>query len=365
MLKLKLLICCLWVVAPLLYFSSAYLPAIETSVRAAGGMMIPPNVRANGVQNKTVDFKRDVEPIFKASCLSCHSGEGAQAELRLDSKVTALKGGVSGAAIVPGDSKGSLLMKLVRGEDAGRRMPPGKPLPKEHVDVLARWIDEGANWAASETTAMKGDAPQSAAGGGATGRQPNFVRDIEPIFKASCYGCHAGEKAAGQLRLDARELALKGGISGQVITPGDSEKSRLVHRIRGLHGEARMPLKGEPLSAEQISLVKSWIDTGAEWPENASAKDAKIEKHWAFVAPVRPSVPAVKDAGWIRNPIDNFILARLERENLKPSPEADKATLLRRAKLDLTGLPPTPAEIDSFLADASPEAYEKRVDEFL
>ena len=367
MFKLKLLICCLWVVAPLLYFSSGYLPAIETSVRAAGGMMRASSVGANiTAQNQKINFKRDVEPILKASCYSCHAGAGAQGELRLDSKAMALKGGVSGAAIIPGDSKGSLLVKLVRGEDPTRRMPPGKPLPKERVDTLARWIDEGAHWAESAMAEPK-DAVTQSAGREATAsaQNINFVKDIEPIFKASCYGCHAGEKAAGQLRLDARELALKGGISGQVITPGDSEKSRLVHRILGLHGEERMPLKKEPLTPEQISLVKSWINAGAQWPESASAKDAKLEKHWAFVAPVRPSVPTIKGAGWIHNPIDNFVLAKLERENLKPSPEADKATLLRRVKLDLTGLPPTPAEIDSFIADVSPDAYEKRVDEYL
>lgn len=364
MFKLKLLICCLWVVAPLLYFSGGYFPAIETSVRAAGGRMGAPKASVTA-QNQKVDFKRDVEPILKASCLGCHAGEGAQGELRLDAKATAMKGGASGAAIIPGDSKGSLLIKLVRGEDAARRMPPGKALPKEQVDLLTRWIDEGAEWPEEKAADDRKAVQQVLSGGGsASTQQVDFVKDVQPIFKASCYGCHAGEKPAGQLRLDAKALAMKGGISGQVIIPGDSEKSRLVHRILGLHGEQRMPLKGEPLNPEQIALVRRWIDAGAVWPD-AAAGDAKIAKHWAFVAPARPTVPSVKDTAWVRNPIDNFILARLERENLQPSPEAERATLLRRVKLDLTGLPPAPAEIDSFLADTSTDAYEKRVDEYL
>ncbi|MBA3713978.1 MAG: DUF1549 domain-containing protein, partial [Pyrinomonadaceae bacterium] len=189
--------------------------------------------------------------------------------------------------------------------------------------------------------------------------------DVQPIFQASCYSCHAGEKPKAQLRLDAKTLAMKGGISGPVILPGNSEGSRLVHRVLGLHNETRMPLKGEPLSSAQIAVIRRWIDAGAVWPDDASAAGAKIKTHWAFIAPVRPPLPSIKNRAWVQNPIDRFILARLERERLMPSPAASKQTLARRLSLDLTGLPPTIEEVDRFVADRAPDAYEKLVERLL
>ncbi|MBA3442332.1 MAG: DUF1553 domain-containing protein [Pyrinomonadaceae bacterium] len=191
------------------------------------------------------------------------------------------------------------------------------------------------------------------------------MKDVQPILKTSCYQCHAGEKPKAQLRLDSKMLAMKGGISGPVILPGNGEGSRLIHRVMGLNDEVRMPLKGDPLSAEQIAVLRRWIDEGAVWPDSASAQDAKLEKHWAFVKPVRPSLPPVANKTWSGNPLDRFVLAKLEKEKLTPSPAASKETLIRRLSLDLTGLPPTPVEVDSFLADRSPKAYEKLVDRLL
>ncbi|MEX1223281.1 MAG: DUF1549 domain-containing protein, partial [Pirellulales bacterium] len=140
------------------------------------------------------------------------------------------------------------------------------------------------------------------------------------------------------------------------IVPGRPEHSALLERIASDDEFMQMPPPkgGEPLTAEQIALFKKWIAQGAEYQE-----------HWAFVAPHKPAPPSVKQADWVRNPIDRFILARLEKEGLTPSPEADKTTLIRRATYDLTGLPPTPAEVDAFLADDSPDAYEKLVDRLL
>ncbi len=186
----------------------------------------------------------------------------------------------------------------------------------------------------------------------------DFVRDIQPIFQASCTPCHFGEKPKAELRLDSKTLTLK------LIVPGNSNGSRLVQRVLGANGEKRMPLGREALSAAQIELLKRWIDEGANWPETASVEGG-VKKHWAFVAPIRPAVPNVKNKAWTRNPIDNFILAKLEQENLVPSPEADKITLLRRLSLDLIGLPPTPEEVDAFLKDSSPKAYEKQVERLL
>ncbi len=196
----------------------------------------------------------------------------------------------------------------------------------------------------------------------------DFVRDIQPIFQANCWRCHGEQTAKGQLRLDNKTSAMKGGISGAVILPGNSRESRLLHRLRGEGGEKRMPLGGESLSSAQIELLKTWIEQGANWPESESAvrnpQSAKSQ-HWAFVKPVRPGLPAVKNSAWVRNVIDAFVLARLEKEGLRPSTEADRATLLRRLSLDLIGLPPTIEEVDAFLADKSPNAYEKQVDRLL
>ncbi len=193
----------------------------------------------------------------------------------------------------------------------------------------------------------------------------DFIREIEPIFKSECYQCHSEKKPKGNLRLDARTLAMKGGSSGAAITPGKAADSYLVHRIEGTGGEDRMPLDRPALSPQQIALIRRWIDGGANWPDAAANTSARLEAHWAFVKP-RPMAPAiVHNPAWPKNPIDTFILARLEKEGLQPSPEADRPTLLRRLSLDLIGLPPTPAEVDAFVKDASPNAYDKQVDRLL
>lgn len=192
-------------------------------------------------------------------------------------------------------------------------------------------------------------------------RQVDFVRDIEPIFKNSCYSCHGPEKQSSNLRLDNKQAALAGGLSGKSIVPGKAVESLLFRRVAGLGDDAQMPLKGEKLSLTQVRLIRDWIDQGARWPDELAGATPTAKKHWAYVKPVRHDPPPVQNNSWVRNPIDNFILARLEKEGLQPSPEADKETLIRRASLDLTGLPPSIEEADAFLADASPEAYEKLV----
>jgi mono/diheme cytochrome c family protein len=194
---------------------------------------------------------------------------------------------------------------------------------------------------------------------------PDFTRDIQPILAKSCYGCHGAKAQLGGLRLDSRKLALQGGQSGGTIVPGDHSKSTLYQRIAGIGDQARMPMGGKPLDGSQIDLIKKWLDAGAAWPESGDDAKAEIKKHWAFIPPKRPEPPAVKKVDWSRTPVDRFILAKLENEGLAPSPEAAKATLLRRLSLDLIGLPPTPAELDAFLKDTSPDAYKKQVDRLL
>ncbi len=193
----------------------------------------------------------------------------------------------------------------------------------------------------------------------------DFARDIQPILQTSCYPCHGPKIQMGMLRLDARALAMKGGVSGPVILPGMSERSEIIKRLTNQNPDERMPFRGEPLPGAQIDLIRRWIDEGATWPDSAANAEAKAEKHWAYVKPRRQALPKVKNEGWVRNPIDTFVLARLEKEGLAPAPEASRETLLRRVTLDLTGLPPTIAELDLFLSDTAPNAYERMVDRLL
>ena len=297
----------------------------------------------------SVDFARDVEPLLTTSCFPCHGAAAAQGDLRLDVREAALKGGASGPALVPGHAADSLLVKRVSGQ-AGTRMPIGlAPLSEGQIATLRSWIDQGASWGAA--------APKGAVGA------IDFTAQIQPIFKANCIRCHGPDQQKSQLRLDSRTNALKGGLSGRVILPGKAKDSLLIRRLLGQE-KPRMPFEGTPLPDAQIALLRAWIDAGAPGPNDAAA-DLKVARHWAYVKPERPPLPEVRNGAWVRNPIDAFILARLEKEGLTPSPEAPRETLLRRLSLDLVGLPPTVAEIDAFVADTSPDAYEKAVDRLL
>ncbi|MEP6536071.1 MAG: PSD1 and planctomycete cytochrome C domain-containing protein [Bryobacteraceae bacterium] len=200
--------------------------------------------------------------------------------------------------------------------------------------------------------------------GGTLQAQVDFTRDVQPIFAKSCYGCHGAKKQMGGLRLDSKAPALAGGQSGKSIQPSKASESTLYQRVAGIGDQARMPMGGK-LEPAQIATIKDWIDQGAIWPDGAGTEVTAIKKHWAYIPPQRPAMPAVSDSHWVANPIDAFILAKLDKEGLKPSPEADKTTLLRRLSLDLIGLPPTISEIDAFLKDKSKNAYEKQVDRLL
>jgi hypothetical protein len=200
----------------------------------------------------------------------------------------------------------------------------------------------------------------------ATERGVDFARDVKPILETSCVSCHGPAKQRGGLRLDSREDAMKGGNGGPVIEPGKST-SRLLARVAGLGGEQPMPPKGKvPLTAEQIGHLRAWIEQGAKWPADGGTIAAVVKSdHWSYQPIKRPEVPAVKNKAWVRNEIDAFVLARLEKEKIEPSPEVDRLTLLRRVYLDLIGLPPTVEEIDEYLKDARPDAYERLVDKLL
>ena len=191
----------------------------------------------------------------------------------------------------------------------------------------------------------------------------DFAKQIQPILKDNCYKCHGEEKKKGGLRLDNKADALKGGDNGLVIVPRDSAKSPLYQLLIATNEDDRMPQKADSLSAAKIKLIREWIDQGAIWPDAVAGESAN--QHWAYQKVVRSPPPAVKDKSWPRSPIDQFLLARLEKEKLKPSPETDRSTFIRRLSFDLTGLPPTVEEVDVFLADKSTAAYEKLVERLL
>jgi mono/diheme cytochrome c family protein len=183
-----------------------------------------------------------------------------------------------------------------------------------------------------------------------------FTRDIEPLLARRCLSCHGAQQQMSGLRLDQKEAALKGGAAGVDIVPGKSAESRLIRLVAGI-GQKFMPPVGAHLTAEEVGLLRAWIDQGVEWTARAP--------HWSFQKIQRPAVPAVRDRAWARNAVDNFILARLDREKIIPAPEAPKVTLLRRVSLDLTGLPPTPEQVREYLNDNRPDAYERLVDRLL
>jgi hypothetical protein len=193
----------------------------------------------------------------------------------------------------------------------------------------------------------------------------DFEKTIFPILRRSCIGCHGPALQQARLRLDARDIVFQGGVSGPALIPGKSEESLLFRRITASHGYSPMPPAGPRLTPDQVGLIRSWIDQGAVWPANVGARNAVIKRHWAYVVPVRPGVPPVRTGNWPRGPLDSFILARLEKEELPPMPEASRETLIRRLSFDLTGLPPSPRDVDQFLNDTSPDAYEKLVDRLL
>lgn len=195
----------------------------------------------------------------------------------------------------------------------------------------------------------------------------DFVRDVRPILQKHCYACHSAEKEKSGLRLDVKALAFKGGSGhGPAIVPGNADESPIFLLASGAEPEQKMPPKGQGLSDSEVETLKTWIDAGAVWPDGIdTAKVADRRDHWSFKPLTHPALPEVKRSDWPRGPIDRFILARLEREGLAPSPAADRRAWLRRVSIDLTGLLPTVEEVDAFLADDRPGAFERVVERLL
>ena len=192
----------------------------------------------------------------------------------------------------------------------------------------------------------------------------DYVKQIKPVLQARCYACHGALKQEGNLRLDTAAAALKGGDGGAVIKAGDAKGSELIKRLTAIDVTDRMPPEGEPLTKAQVAAISLWIQQGAKAPTDEQP-ERDPRDHWSFKVPARPQVPTVKNQAWVKNPIDAFILAKLEEQQLVPQRAADKRTLLRRVSLDLIGLPPSLDEQEAFVADTSADAYEKAVERLL
>ncbi|MFN3166664.1 MAG: PSD1 and planctomycete cytochrome C domain-containing protein [Phycisphaeraceae bacterium] len=224
--------------------------------------------------------------------------------------------------------------------------------------VLA-WL--GATGAGDHTPRAEGEPRARVAAVKADARDAESVsynRHIRPILSDKCFACHGFDRNTREagLRLDVREAAVAERDSGAAIVPGDATNSNLYKRITTTRDALRMPPAElhKPLTADEVELIRRWIDQGADY-----------EPHWAFIPPTMPALPEVNDDAWARNAIDAFVLAKLQAYGVEPSPEADRRTLIRRVYLDLIGLPPTPEEVDAFVKDTTPDAYEKVVDRLL
>ncbi|MBC7820271.1 MAG: PSD1 domain-containing protein [Planctomycetaceae bacterium] len=195
-------------------------------------------------------------------------------------------------------------------------------------------------------------------------RKIDFAKDVRPLLEKHCWKCHGAEKQESGLRLDSRAALLKGGDIGQVIAAEDSERSKLILLVSGTDPQTVMPPDGPQLKPAEVGILRAWIDQGCVWPDGDAPKETK-NTHWAYQPIRRVAPPAVKKSDWVRNPIDQFVLAELEKRGISPSPEADRSTLIRRLNLDLLGLPPTIEEVDTFVNDSRPNAYEDLVDRLL
>jgi len=324
---------------------------------------LPLGVTLLGQDISLPTFESDILPILKANCLMCHGETTPQAGLDLRTRDSILKGGKSGRAVVPGSSDKSLLIDKI----ASKSMPPGKvKLSEKEIGLIRLWIDKGA--AGGEITVTSSKRPAN---------DVVSEHEVLPIFQMRCTGCHGKRRQEGGLDLRTQAGRLKGGKSGPALVPGKPEESLLLKRI--LSGEMPPPkllyeYAVRPPTTTEVETLRRWIATGAPAAPTAVASledssdplvsDSNRE-FWSFQPPKRPDIPRVFHQDLVRNPIDAFLLQKLEAKNLSFSPQPDRLTLLRRCYLDLTGLPPDPAEIDAYLKDGGSGAYERMVDRLL
>jgi mono/diheme cytochrome c family protein len=309
---------------------------------------------------QNVQFEKDVKPIFQANCTDCHGTQVKLKDLNLTTEEATLKGSESGAVVAPGKPEDSILYKKVQ----SGAMPVGKPhLSDKDIATISSWI-RGEDSAAAQPNKTADNSPVT-------------QHDVVPILLTRCTVCHGLRKQEAGLDLRSKASILKGGRSGPAMVLGKPEESLLIKRINA--GE--MPPKQKlivvgvkPITPAETEKVARWIRQGAPevelppvvagTPEDTLVT-AKDRQFWSFRTPIRPGVPKVDHQDRVRNPIDAFVLSKLQAKGLSLSPEADRQTLIRRATFDLTGLPPTPNEVKEFVASKDPQAYEKLVDRLL
>lgn len=303
-------------------------------------------------------FEADVLPILKAKCVRCHNPKARKADLDLTSMAALSRGGESGEVITAEDEEESTLLDMV----VEGAMPPDgeETLTDEEIALIRSWIASGAkSRAASQTTSQI------------------TQHDIVPIMYLRCTVCHGLRKQEAGLDLRSKASMLKGGKSGPAIALGKPDESLLLARI---HAGEMPPAKllvdfgVRPIGESEVAMISKWIAAGApevEITEDVATTDPdplvspKDRQFWAFQPPQRPAVPTFDDSTQIRNPIDAFVFRKLAASGLTLSAEADRLTLIRRVAFDLTGLPPTPEEVEEFLVDRTPDAYERMVDRYL
>ncbi len=309
---------------------------------------------------KAPRFETDVLPLLRAKCLRCHGEKANKADLDLRTRSGILKGSESGPVVRPGKPQESLLYEMVH----TGRMPPGKTnkLSPAEVETIRRWITSGAHFT-SDGASESGPAISQ--------------HDVLPILLRRCTVCHGPRRQEGGLDLRSRAAMLRGGKSGPAIVAGKPEESLLLQKIRSGEMPPRrriIEVSIKPIETAETELLARWVGLGAPEvkiePDVAGSRPdplvtEKDRAFWAFHPPHAVTPPAVKQRAFLRNPVDAFVLYKLEQRGLTLAPEADRPTLLRRAYLDLTGLLPEPEEVRAFLADRDPQAYEKRIDHLL
>lgn len=306
--------------------------------------------RPSANASRPVSFERQVLPLLEKRCNKCHHAGEQQGGLDLTRRETIGRGGDElGVGVIPGKPGASPLIQVLTGQVEPAMPGEGDPLPAAEIDLLRRWIKEGARDDSPEFSRSDIDF---------------FEREIRPVLFAHCFKCHAGDEAESGLRLTSRHGILSGGSRGAAVVPGNARASLLLKAIRHT-GDLRMPKIGDRLSTSQVQAFEKWIARGLPWPQHetvlARGKLFTISQadrnHWAF-HPLPESLPAK----WS---IDAVLKTRQTQAGLEPAPEADRHRLLRRVTYDLIGYPPTPDEIKSFVGNNSPDAFEKVVDRLL
>ncbi len=334
-------------------------------------------------------FRSTVLPILQQNCFKCHGplAQRIRSGLTMNGSASLLRGGDRGPAIVPGDPDASLLVTAVRRTDPDLSMPPRTPLAAEDVAAIERWVALGAPWPEDLVASVTPGGAVDAVAVAVDSPPPPldhdtllfFENEVRPLLAQNCYECHGPDldKVKSGLRMSGRTALLRGGEHGPAIVPGLPDDSRLIEAVRWVNADLSMPPKRK-LDGAQIETLVKWVTLGAPWPgdESGGADGAADEEShgpdlqagrewWSFRPVVRPEPPAVAASALVANPIDAFVLARLEAQGLQPNPRADRATLARRAWFDLLGLPPSLEAVQAFVDDEAPDAWPRLVDSLL